>query len=296
MASNPNPDRITDAQWWLMEQLLALEPGTRNGGIYANKPGYHGTRADNRRNWPGNYSIVDAEDQGGPDDKAAALDWTFPTAQAGDYRRIAVYCKRLMASSLDVNDPRLDGWREWYGQADSDADVEGWDSRYLQHATSDSSHLWHIHFSEDRDKVTSLANKQALLSVLRGETDQQQPPGGTPGSTGGDEDMYMAQVSGNPAVYLVTGTAPPRHITPAEYDLHAKAGIAHIVAPPGSLAAGLLRPYEGKVNYLVGAPTPASLSEADRADIAGRVLAGLASRLPSRDEFAADVARRISNG
>jgi hypothetical protein len=173
MAPNPNPARITDASWWLMEQLLALENGSRNGGIYADKRGYHNTRAANQQRWPDNYSIRDAEDQGGPNDKAAAYDWTFPDAQAGSYGTIARYCQRLMSASRDSSDPRMKGWREWFGQADSDSAVEGWDCRYNRATTSDSSHLWHIHFSEDRDKVTDFDNKRALLSVLRGETVEQ---------------------------------------------------------------------------------------------------------------------------
>jgi hypothetical protein len=166
---NPNPNRITDAMWRLWEELHKLEPETRLGGIFANKPGYHNTRNNNAS---GNYSVRDAEDRGGPGNKAAALDWTFPSAQRGDYRLIAKYCRRLLASGENKNDERLNGWREFYGQADSDRQVEGWDSRYLKRITSDDSHLWHIHFSEDRDKVESWANKDALLSVLRGESVQ----------------------------------------------------------------------------------------------------------------------------
>jgi hypothetical protein len=37
MASNPNPSYVTDAMWWLWEQLQALEPTSQLGGIYANK-------------------------------------------------------------------------------------------------------------------------------------------------------------------------------------------------------------------------------------------------------------------
>jgi len=193
-ADNPNPARITDASWWLMEELLKLDPGTQNGGIYFDKPGYHNTRAAND---PNNYSVRDAEDQGGPSDKAAAYDWTFPEAQgltaddidlsayAGrplasdvqalspDYSNIARFSSRLLASGKDPNDPRLNGWREFYGQTDSDSTVEGWDFRYDYAVSSGSSHLWHIHLSEDRDKVTSYDNKRALLSVLRGETVEQ---------------------------------------------------------------------------------------------------------------------------
>ncbi|MGV1010114.1 MAG: hypothetical protein ACOYBY_16155 [Dermatophilaceae bacterium] len=164
--------QVTDASWWLMEQLLTVEPGSDNGGMYAAKPGYHNTRAHNVAD---NYSVRDEEDKGGPADKAAAYDWTFPEAQRSkpDYRRINKYSQRLITSGKDPNDPRLNGWREFYGQADSDSDVEGWDFRYDRPVTSDDSHLWHIHLSEDRDKVTNLGNKLALLSVLKGETVQQ---------------------------------------------------------------------------------------------------------------------------
>jgi hypothetical protein len=166
-AGNPNPARITDESWWLMEQLLSLQTGSQNGGIYANKPGYHNTRGANPA---GNYSIRAPEDLGGPSDKAAAYDWTFPDAQNGNYATISTYSKRLLASGQDPNDPRMDGWKEFFGQADNDGDVEGWDFRRDQSSSSDDSHLWHIHLSEDRDKVTSLDNKRAVLSVLKGET------------------------------------------------------------------------------------------------------------------------------
>lgn len=170
MATNPNPARITDAMWWLWEELHTLEPTSELGGIYANKPGYHNTRNANSTL---NYSVTDTEDKGGPGDKAAAIDWTFPEAQRASYDRIMKYSERLLTSGLDLNDPRMNGWREFYGQADKDTHVEGWDFRYVRAATSDPSHLWHIHLSEDRDKVESYDNKNNLLSVLRGETVEQ---------------------------------------------------------------------------------------------------------------------------
>lgn len=178
MARNPNPSRITDAGWWFMEQLLALEPGTANGGIYANKSGYHNTRTSNNRQWPGNYSVTDKVDKQGPADKAAAYDWTFRDAQAGRYDTIMKYTNRLLKSAKDMDDPRLNGWREFYGQADRDQQVEGWDTRYLRAATSDPSHLWHLHLSETRGLVESRENKEAMLSVLRGETVKQWREGG----------------------------------------------------------------------------------------------------------------------
>ncbi|MCX2947899.1 hypothetical protein [Lentzea sp. NEAU-D7] len=157
----------SDASVWLMQQMRAMQPGTLNGGIYTNKEGYHNTRAANA---PNDYSVVDAEDKGGPSNLAAAYDWTFEDAQNGSFGTIARYSNRLLASGKDPNDPRLDGWREFFGQTDNDREVEGWDFRYDRAASSDKTHLWHIHLSEDRDKVTSYDNKVALLSVLKGET------------------------------------------------------------------------------------------------------------------------------
>ena len=166
--SNPNPTYISDEMWWLWQQLQAMEPDTQLGGIYANKPGYHNCR----QNLPSyDYSVCDQPpDGGGPSNKACAIDWTFPEAHGGNYTRIGTYTDRLLASAMDADDPRLNGWREFYGQADADSYVEGWDCRYGYAVTSDSSHLWHIHISENRDQSTSRANKEALLSVLKGET------------------------------------------------------------------------------------------------------------------------------
>lgn len=183
-ASNPNPSRITDEMWWLWQQLLALEPSSKLGGIYANKPGYHNCRGNLPQS---DYSVCDdPPDQGGPPDKAAAIDWTFPDAQAGNYSTIAKYTNRLLASAKDPDDTRLNGWREFYGNADDDSYVEGWDCRYGVAATSDSSHLWHIHISENRDQTKSQKNKEALLSVLKGETFAQWM-----GATGGEGAVLL---------------------------------------------------------------------------------------------------------
>lgn len=160
----------TQEMWDFWVALKALEPSTQLGGTYAFKSGYHSTRLDNQRNWPSDYSIRDAIDKQGPADRAAAIDWTFPDAQNGNYSTIAKYCQRLMASSLDHNDPRLDVLREWYGQTDSDREVEGWDTRYYRAVTSDSSHLWHIHLSFTRAYVGSVQGFHDVLSVLKGET------------------------------------------------------------------------------------------------------------------------------
>lgn len=162
------------AEWVrFMGELLALEPGTQNGGIFANKSGYHNTRANHLKYRPSDYSIQATADKMGPPDVGAAGDWTFPDAQAGRYATISKYMSRIIASAKDPNDPRLNGWREAYGQADGDLAVEGWDFQAGVPVTSDSSHLWHIHFSELRKYADNWDNKLAMLSVLRGETVEQ---------------------------------------------------------------------------------------------------------------------------
>ncbi|MBN1174218.1 MAG: hypothetical protein JXA67_18755 [Micromonosporaceae bacterium] len=159
---------VDDTMNWLADQLHVLEPkDSANGGIYANKPGYHNTRAANQRHWPDNYSIRDALDQLGSAGRAAGLDWTFRSAQRGDHTAISRYCGRLWTAS-NAGDARLVGWREWFGTCGGQV-VQGYDLRYRRPTSSDKSHLWHIHFSETRAYVSSRVNKEALLSVLRGE-------------------------------------------------------------------------------------------------------------------------------
>lgn len=170
MTNNPSPAQIDDTMWWLWEQLQALEPKhSALGGIYANKSGYHNSRTNNENHWPSDYSIRDAIDKKGPAGKGSAIDWTFRDAQAGNYATINKYFNRAYAAAKG-KDPRMDGWREIFGQANVDSHVEGWDIRYHKTATSDSSHLWHIHFSEVRAYISSQANKECLLSVLKGES------------------------------------------------------------------------------------------------------------------------------
>ncbi len=168
---NPNPARITDASWRFSQELLVLEHSTTNGGTYVNKPGYHGTRAENiaRDGVDGDYSVRHPLDKLGPDDKTAGYDWVFPDAQDGDYRTIAKYGKRVRAA-YDARDLRLYGWREVLGQTDTDTTPEGLDFDGWYQRTPDPSHSWHKHFSEHRAFVASWDNKLCMLSVLSGES------------------------------------------------------------------------------------------------------------------------------
>lgn len=168
---NPNRARTTDAEWWLWLRLHELEPKTQLGGIFAAKKGFHSHGQWNLDNHPGDYSIRDAINKTGPwwKSKSSALDWTFPTAQAGNYALIDKYTSRLVASALSKTDPRLDMILfEFYGQADSDRQVEGYDEYHERSVTSDSSHLWHIHLSFRRSDCGDYWGMWALLTVLMG--------------------------------------------------------------------------------------------------------------------------------
>lgn len=153
-----------------MGQLLALEPGSEDGGIYASKPGYHNYRdalpADD-------YSVSEfAIDRQGDGELASAFDWTFRDAQNGQYGTIEKYSKRLMAAGRAGRgaDPRTVYLREFFGNTNGDSQVDGWD--FAKHTTSqaDSSHLWHVHCSVHRAYANNMLAMKAILSIMRGES------------------------------------------------------------------------------------------------------------------------------
>lgn len=166
MGSNPNPSRITDESWAYMERCLTLSPVMRNGGIYANKSGFHNTRAANSSS---NYSVQGVRNQRGPADKAAAYDLTYADAQGGNYDTISVHSKRLYDAGVN-RDPRMKGWYEFFGNTDHDTQVEGWCYAKNQPSSSEPSHTWHVHESENRELVHCWVNKEGAWSVKAGET------------------------------------------------------------------------------------------------------------------------------
>lgn len=159
----------TPAQLALYAKVIALNPQIVGGGMYAPKSGFHNTRAANQAQWPGNYSYRSVQNQRGPSDKCAAYDWVFKDAQNGNYSTIIIFSRRLYDAGVR-NDPRLKGWFEFFGQIDTDSTVEGRNFPARTDATSDNSHLWHIHASELRELVEEWINKDAFWSVMANET------------------------------------------------------------------------------------------------------------------------------
>lgn len=150
----------------LYNGIIAAIPGAVGSGIIAAKRGYHSSRAYNRAYFPGDYSIQLSLDQLGPSDGGAAVDVTMSTANMKKYTR------RIM-DAMDRKDPRVQSIKEVIGTLDGSTVV-----RYTRTsrtatpvwATSDSSHLWHIHISLFRADVNDWNKLKGIVEVVGGST------------------------------------------------------------------------------------------------------------------------------
>lgn len=174
MSSNANLDRFYEA-------FRAREAQVRNGGIDAEKPGYHNKRSMLPSS---DYSVGQVgADKRGSAYVGCANDLTFLDAQGGDYRTIGLYSRRLRDACLR-RDPRL--WlyggpvlREFIGNC-GDGKVYcyvltggaplgvGADSG--PDPGRDTSHKWHIHLSWIRQYSQDPVAADAVLSVMFGES------------------------------------------------------------------------------------------------------------------------------
>ena len=178
MAENPS------ALVRLIHEFLEAEPDARNSGIFARKAGYHNSRRNHQLGInggsPSDYSIQTAADKRGPADSAAALDISFDSARLrSDFRIIAKYSDRIYVA-MKNRDPRLfyKGemvWREFFGNIDLDRTVEGWSLYRGRAASSDSSHVWHIHMSEFRKFVENWDATKGMLDILLGRNAEPEP-------------------------------------------------------------------------------------------------------------------------
>lgn len=191
--------RSAPALVWLWDELKPHDPDFRLNGILTVKSGYHNTRRNHalgvNGGSRGDYSIELPIDRVGPDDCGCAIDINLESARLrGDFDNIAKYCQRLDRAFRN-EDPRLfttyDGkrqavWREFFGNTDADRQVEGWSLYRKRFASSDPSHLWHIHLSLHRAFAENRGAVAGMRDILLGKPIE--PPAPDPG-----EDMTPEQ-------------------------------------------------------------------------------------------------------
>lgn len=163
---------VTDPMWnlWLRGGKKVI-PGVRLGGIYANNTGYHNTLENLLARYPWSYAAKLAMDKKGPDDEAAAIDFTMSRSE------MIKRTKYLRRSALHPQDNRLRAMREFIGTLDGDTVYcriggnEGLgQGRGRDDWTRDKTHLWHIHESILRAFVDDWEALEPIASVMSGET------------------------------------------------------------------------------------------------------------------------------
>lgn len=219
---NPNPARISAPLWWLVCTATDDTPtafAAEQGGTWAQQPGSHSDAAWLKANRPNDYSLRGAKQQNGPQQYGRAWDWTFPSAQRGDWSEIGVYSLRVK-KAWETNDPRMFGVFEILCQTPEDKQPEGYvfypDKLFR---VPDSSHEWHMHLGILTQYINDQAAMEALWSVLSGES-LAAWRARTATTSQGDDDMirvlavtdpsngniaYFGAVAGRPLVSIENG-------------------------------------------------------------------------------------------
>lgn len=173
----PTEAQLKAEPWWNAETIppsidtladkLAAHYGVprSNFGIRGNTAhlkGYHRSRAwifNSQYCTSRTYSVsrTAGDHSGGLDTDCCALDSQVPSAQ------LIQMCKNL---DVAVRAGRLEKVTEWYGTFGDDDHVDGYDNIANRVATSDSSHLWHLHISFDRGAARN--SHADLFDILTG--------------------------------------------------------------------------------------------------------------------------------
>lgn len=153
---------------WLAQQLRAYYGQTANEigspGDNRHVSGGHRSRrwlltsewAENR-----GYTTTHPDDRAGDDDWYCAID-----IDPGDQAELIAMCRRLDAA---VRAGELEECWEWYGNLGGDTRVDGWNNLENRLATSDSSHLGHLHMTFRRRFANSMPVMQRALAILTGD-------------------------------------------------------------------------------------------------------------------------------
>lgn len=92
----------------------------------------------------------------------------------------------------------------WYGNTNDDQRVDGYDNIRNALATSDPSHLWHLHLSLDRRILRDLAALRRVYVVLAGATT---PPAPEDDDMKLDDGFTIPNYDGDPALPAVENTS-----------------------------------------------------------------------------------------
>jgi hypothetical protein len=203
------PQPIRDLATW----ITANVGGTFSGivGDINHSFGYHLARNDLPSS---DYSVAECpEDKLGDGWAASALDISFPPAL------MKTVTARLKHSADDVNDPRLNGIREFAGTLNG-TDVFNYDTYFRQTGINqwDDSHLWHVHISFIRKYSNTVTVMQDVFRVVKGEPNQPVIPPTPPRK---EIDMLLVTVdkatvpSGEkwPGIFLMDSTTKLHHVT-----------------------------------------------------------------------------------
>lgn len=200
MRTNPNPLRISDALWWLINMCTDDTPTSfvdEHGGVWVRQPGSHADAGWLKLNRPNDYSLRGPLQQNGPQNFGRAWDWTFPSAQAGNYDAIVKYSSRIR-KAWESNDPRTFGIFEVLCEADNDYDPEG----YVFYPTKsfrvpDRTHKWHIHLGILTTYIADMEAMDAIWSIFSGETLTEYHARKNPvPDVGGEDTMEFVYASG----------------------------------------------------------------------------------------------------
>jgi hypothetical protein len=158
-AAAPGLARLTSG---LQAHWPGAQIGLRGNNVHLN--GYHRSRRwikESRHCTNRTYSVsrTAGDKSGGNDNWVCALDFGgIPQAE------LHAVCRRL---DVAVRAGRLEKITEWYGNFGGDQRVDGWDNISDRLASSDSSHLTHLHMSFDRGRANE--DHSDVLAILIGQ-------------------------------------------------------------------------------------------------------------------------------
>lgn len=159
---------VTPAMSWLATRLCArYNRPAYAAGVKGDE--FHLRGAHRSRSWilrsvyctNRSYTVTHPDDLAGDENWCAGLDFN-----PGSTETLVAICRRLDAAARAG---RIEEVSEWYGNVDGDAVVDGWNNVLNRAATSDSSHLWHLHVTVKRRWANDAAVMQRLYEILTGD-------------------------------------------------------------------------------------------------------------------------------